>query len=285
VSRVSRVKPRTDDLASRSGTARAGGWRRGHVAAALAVVALLAGLGVLSVTTNPDEAPPPAPQQAAGGSEAEAEATQAPPGPALAGRNLVLIDVSASMGEQAEPGLTWLQATTGAVAAGVGAAPEATEVGIWVAGSRLQDERDWAELLPVGPLDERVGLATRRQLIQSNLGKMSAVPNDRLGLYDAMLAAFRTMNSTYQPDRVNAVVVLTVGRNDDPAGITLEDLIATLRNEFDPAHPVRINIISYGDRVDQSAFTRIADAMLGGVYTADSPQQAQELVRTAMSRP
>jgi NitT/TauT family transport system permease protein len=282
----SRAKPRAYDLASRSGTAGAGAWRHARVTAALVSVAALVSLGVFTVTATFHKTPPPAPQ-ATGVSEAGV--AQAPPGaapaPVPAGRNLVLIDVSASMGEQAEPGTTWLQAITRAVTAEVGPAPEATEVGVWVAGLRLQDDRDWAEVFPVGPLGDRLGAATRRQRIQSDLGQVGAMPDDRLGLYDTVLAAFRTMNSTYQPNRDNTVIVFTDGRNDDPAGITLENLVATLANEFDPARPVHVNIISRGDGVDRDALTRIADTTRGGVYTATSPQQAQELFRAAMSRP
>jgi ABC-type nitrate/sulfonate/bicarbonate transport system permease component len=281
---ASRAKPDTDDLASPSGTAGAGAWRHARVAAALVSVAVLVSLGVFTFTATVHEAPPPAPQDT-GVSEAGAAQAPAGPAPAPAGRNLVLIDVSASMGEQAEPGPTWLQATTRAVAAEVGPAPEASEVGVWVAGSRLQDERDWAEVFPVRPLGERLGQATRRQRIQSDLGQVGAMPDTRLGLYDAVLAAFRTMNSTYQPNQNNAVIVFTDGRNDDPAGITLENLIATLWNEFDPTHPVHVNIISCGDRVDHDALIRIADITRGGVYAAVSPQQTQELFRTVMSRP
>jgi hypothetical protein len=305
---ASRVKPRTGDLASRAepradrlasgrGTAGASagasagagaGWRD-YVSPALVGAVGLASLGGIVFMAYADATPPPAPQ-AAGVSEAEA--TQIPPGPTLvpapvpapADRNLVLIDVSASMGEQAEPGTTWLQATTRAVAAETGSAPEATEMGIWVTGSQFQDGRDWWQLLAVGPLGERVGPTTRRELIQSNLGQMGAMPDDRLGLYNAVLAAFRTMTGTYQPGRDNAVTIIIDGGNDDPIGVTLEDLVVTLGNEYDPTRPVRVNIINYGDKVDHEALTRIANATRGDVYDAASPQQAQELFRAATSR-
>jgi hypothetical protein len=271
--------------ADRGGTTGAGAGLRGRVAAALVGAAALAGLGVLAVTVNADEAQPPGPQPAAA-----SEAPQAPSGPAPASRSLVLIDVSASMDGQAGAGQTWLHAVTGAVAAGVGPAPEGTEVGIWLAGSRFQGERDWAELLPVGPLGERLGPATRRQLIQSGLGQVGAVPDDHLGLYDAVLAAFRAMNGTRQPDMGNTVVVFTDGTNDDPAGITLDDLLAVLGNEFDPARPVQIDIIDLGGTtgdgggVDRGALARIAAATRGGVYAAGSPQRTRELFGAAMPR-
>jgi EmrB/QacA subfamily drug resistance transporter len=278
-----------DEAAARGGTAGAGAGRRGRVAAALVGATALAGLGVFAVTADADETPPP-------GLQAAVDAAEAPPGPApaqaqaQASRSLVLIDVSASMGEPAGAGQTWLQAATGAVAAGVGPAPEASEVGVWLAGSHFQGERDWVELLPVGPLGERVGPATRRQLIQSGLGQLGAVPDDRLGLYDAVLAAFRAMNSTYRPDRRNVVVVFTDGTDDDPAGISLENLLAVLGDEFDPTRPVQVDVIGLGGAtgdgggVDRGALTRIADATRGGVHAADSPRQARELFGITMAR-
>jgi EmrB/QacA subfamily drug resistance transporter len=279
-------------LADRGGTAGAG--LRGRVAAALVGLAALAGVGVFAVTANVDEAPPPGPQAAAVSEAPQPpQAPQAPSNPVPASRSLVLIDVSASMGRQAGAGQTWLQAVTGAVSAGVGPGPESTEVGIWVVGSHFQGDRDWAELLPVGPLGEQIGPATRRQLIQSGLGRVSVVPDDRVGLYDSVLAAFQAMNSTYQPDQSNKVVVFTDGENDDTSGITLENLIAVLGDEFNPARPVQVDVISLGGATgddsatgdgggaDRGVLTRIAEATRGGVYAADSPQQVREFFRTA----
>jgi EmrB/QacA subfamily drug resistance transporter len=249
---------------------------RGRLVAALVGVAALAGMGVFAVAAN-SGAP-------SGGETVAAEPdTRTGSGAVTASRSLVLIDVSASTGGQAGAGMTRLQATTQAVAAGVGQAPESDEVGIWLIGSRFQGERDWAELLPVGPLGEQVGPATRRQLIQSNLGRVGAVPDDHLGLYDSVLAAFRTMNRTYQPGMGNAVVVFTDGKNDDPAGITLENLLTTLEKDYDPSRPVPIYIIGYGDGVDRGSLTGIAEATRGGVYAAGSPQQAHELFLAAVS--
>jgi hypothetical protein len=198
-------------------------------------------------------------------------------------RNVTLLDVSNSTNEKLVE-LTRLQATAQATEEVLALVPNDTEMGIWTFGTKLQGDNDWRELVPVGPLSDRSGQDTRRQQILSVLAELEAQRGPGPGLYDSVLAAFRMISRTYNPNVVNSVLVFTNGNNEDPNGITLPDLLTALRNEFNPAQPVQIIMVGYGSGVAGEGPQRIAEATGGKAYVVQSPQQIQEVVLDAISR-
>jgi von Willebrand factor type A domain len=99
-----------------------------------------------------------------------------------------------------------------------------------------------------------------------------------------VLAAFRMISRTYNPNVVNSVLVFTNGNNEDPNGITLPDLLTALRNEYNPTQPVQIIMVGYGNGVAGEGPQKIAEATGGKAYVVQSPQQIQEVVLDAISR-
>jgi hypothetical protein len=269
-----------DDAADSHRVGGAGG--RGRLVGAAAVLASLVGVAAFAVASpSPEDVNRAERTGQAGqaGYTEHAEHTGQAGGvvpPTV--RDLTLMDISASMGDDLGPGLTRLQATTQIIQRRSRLLPDDGDMGVWLMGSRLQGEKDWVQLLPVGALGEQLGTDTRRQLIQSGLGRVGAVTDDRTGLYDTILAAFREMNHTYRPGVVNSVLVFTDGPNDDPAGVSLEDLLATLRGEYDPAKPVHVTVIGYGGGVERGALGQIAQATGGGMQIVDGPEQLQAVL-------
>ena len=70
------------------------------------------------------------------------------------------------------------------------------------------------------------------------------------------------MLGDFDPTRINAVVLLTDGRNEDPNNNDLEALLQHLRagTEGENAQPVRIFAIAYGGDADLETLRRIAEA-------------------------
>ena len=63
----------------------------------------------------------------------------------------------------------------------------------------------------------------------------------RIHIYDTTLAAFQALQRSYAPQRINIVVLLTDGINDDPSGgINRAELLRRLKAEQDKERPVRI---------------------------------------------
>jgi Ca-activated chloride channel family protein len=102
------------------------------------------------------------------------------------------------------------------------------------------------------------------------------------GLYDTIWAAYQKAKAKYDPNRVNAVVVLTDGKNEDPNGISLDKLKANLRGAIDPKQPVAITTIGIGPDVDATALTQISRMAFSDYYGAPSPNDMTTVLARAL---
>jgi hypothetical protein len=126
-------------------------------------------------------------------------------------------------------------------------------------------------LVPLGPVAEPVGGFPDR-LAASTAAYRAMVPRTATGLYDTVLAAYRSASATYRPDAVNTVVVISDGANEDVGSITLERLLVELRRLYDPARPVYLVTLAYGAGADANALLRIANATDGLRFAAPDPR-------------
>lgn len=93
-------------------------------------------------------------------------------------------------------------------------------------------------------------------------------------LYDATWAAYDYMTKTYDPNYVNAVVVLTDGQNDNPkGGLNLDQLIAKLKASHNSDKPVQIVTISLSTQTDPAALKKISQTTGGLFYQVGAPDQ------------
>ncbi|MFI0352981.1 substrate-binding domain-containing protein [Actinomadura sp. 9N407] len=199
-------------------------------------------------------------------------------------RMLTLIDISGTMTEPIAPGTTRLQATARTAQGGLSMMANDTELGVWAFSTKLRGDQDWRELVELGPLGERIGSATRRQLALSALGAVRPKPTGDTGLFETLTAAYREMTKTYKPEFGNTVLLFTDGKgNDDPGGPSLGETLAELREITDPERPVQIIMIGVGRDVDTRELRRIAGATPGGVYVAESPDQIVKIFLQALS--
>jgi Ca-activated chloride channel family protein len=196
---------------------------------------------------------------------------------------LAVFDSSASM-TRVVPGSGGLTRMQVAVQAALGALPmyaDDSELGLWHFATQLDGDRDWVQLVPIGPLDEQIDGVSRRETLTSQINDIQ--PSTNTGLYDTTLAAFRTLSSEYAADKVNQVLLLTDGANDDPAGgISLQDLLTTIRAEFDPNRPVQIITIAYGEEANQSALRQISEATGAKSYTSLDPNDISQVLVDAL---
>jgi Ca-activated chloride channel homolog len=182
-------------------------------------------------------------------------------------RLLVLIDVSGSMDTATATGQTRVELARDAATTALQLYPESTHVGLWAFSIQQGPPDDWAELIPMGP----VGTPGRRAALQAAFASLPGRTDGGTGLNDTVLAAVRTMRALYDTDRVNSVVLLTDGRDEDPDGIGEEELLRELRTSADPARPVPVMAIGMGPDVDFPALQRIAEATGGKAYLAAAP--------------
>lgn len=198
----------------------------------------------------------------------------------LRSRMLAVIDVSGSMEEPAENGLRRIdifqQAAVGAMEKFSGE----VELGVWLFSTARNGEVDYEDVSPIAPLAD---LAHKQQIagiIQSLPGRLGGAT----GLYDTTLAAVQRVRESYDPEKVNTVLVITDGKNEDQNGIDLETLLAELERTNDPAKPVAVIMIGFGPDTDLAAMQRIAQATKGAAYSASKPEDLGTVLVDALSQ-
>ncbi|MEU8799848.1 substrate-binding domain-containing protein, partial [Spirillospora sp. NPDC048819] len=199
-------------------------------------------------------------------------------------RMLSIIDISGSMDRKIAPGATRLQSTIRTAQNGLSLLPDDSELGQWVFSTELEGERDWRELVSVGPLDERLGSATRRQLVLSAFAQTRVKEDGGTGLYETTIAAFDHMKRTYKPEYVNSILLWTDGKNEDREGPSLSETLEHIRRAYDPERPVLINMFGLGEGVDVNELRQIARVTGGDAYVAETPGQVQALFLKALSQ-
>lgn len=187
-------------------------------------------------------------------------------------RMTLVIDVSGSMrrpaGEQTRIELAYDAALTA-----LETLPPASEVGLWeFASDRGGRGTDWRELAPIRRLDATVGTTRQRDLLAQRFRELTKTVRGDTGLYDSLLAALRALRSGHRQGYAHSVVVLTDGINDDRSGISLPNLLATLKREQDPERPVRLVLVGMGPQADARSLRTVAEAAGGAAYLARDPK-------------
>jgi Ca-activated chloride channel family protein len=172
---------------------------------------------------------------------------------------LLVLDVSGSMGEPAGGGQSKLDLAKEAAINSLSLFAPDDDVGLWVFTTGLAGGADYQELIPVGPLGPHLD-EFKRQI-------RGLVPLNGTPLYTAVHASVEALRSQLDPSRINGVVVLTDGRNEDPRNSDLDGLLRYLDSELN----VRVFPIAYGADADLTTLTRIAQASRAAVYDASDP--------------
>jgi hypothetical protein len=197
-------------------------------------------------------------------------------------RMLALVDTSGSMREK-EGDKTRMALAGEAAQTAVSIFPNTSQVGLWTFGiDRGGPGQDWSEVIPIRQLDETVGGKPQRQVLGEALPGLVATAGGGTGLYDSLLAAYKQMVSTYAPGRVNSVILLTDGRNDDATGVSLEQLLGDISALKDPNKPVVIVTVGMGQDVDTAALSAVSTITGGKTYLARNPQDINQVFIDAL---
>ncbi|MFD0199777.1 MULTISPECIES: substrate-binding and VWA domain-containing protein [Saccharothrix] len=199
-------------------------------------------------------------------------------------RLLAVLDVSGSMAERMSNGQTRVEAAREAALTALGMLPDTSEIGLWAFSTNKKPPNDWIELVPVGPLGEPIAGAPRRVQLQKGAGNLPALVGGGTALHETALAAFRHVQQTYDPSKINSVTLITDGSNDDISSIDLPALVATLKQEADPARPVPMIMVGLGADADMNALRQIAEATGGKAYQAMEPEDIRGVLLDGISQ-
>ncbi|WP_232303772.1 substrate-binding and VWA domain-containing protein [Pseudofrankia sp. DC12] len=200
------------------------------------------------------------------------------------GNTLAVYDTSGSMDLPVanSGGKTRLQIAVGAADAAIPLFAKDSRLGLWQFSTRLDGNKPYRELVPVGPMSDEVGTGTREEALVAAVNGLKA--KGGTGLYATALAAFESLTAQYQPDKPNQVVLLTDGQNDDPtSSLTLTQLVSALKAEYNPKAPVHIITIGYGADADLDALRQISAATGSKSYPAQDPNSIFQVMVNALT--
>ncbi len=189
---------------------------------------------------------------------------------------LMVMDISGSMGEPVpEAGTDKLElAKQAAIGALDGFAPD-DEVGLWVFSTNQGDNSEpYRELVPIGPAKSTI------PVMKKDISQLLA--DGGTGLYSTLRAAQRESLKTLAPERINAIVLLSDGRNEYPPDTDLDGLLDQLSAESVDTS-VRVFTIGYGEAADTEALEAIAEASRGQYYEANDPTSIEKVLTSVLS--
>lgn len=226
---------------------------------------------------------------------------EVPPGPVLLGlldawatqrktaRVLLVLDVSGSMGEPADPedpgAGTKLDLAVRAVQDGLAKFKAEDLVGLRIfttgLGSTGGDEISFKDLSPIAPIGEN------RERLRNEVGSLT--PLNGTPLYEVVGVSHSQMVEQYESALINAVVILTDGVNDDgdpendksQFNTLIEQISRTSNGEN--ATPVRVFTIAYGVDADVGALQQISEASNATAYSASDATTIGEVFTAVVS--
>ena len=105
-------------------------------------------------------------------------------------------------------------------------------------------------------------------------------PNGNAPVYPAISRALADVRALHDPDRINAVVVLSDGAGTN---VGRQELLRAIKAEpVTEGTSVRIFTVAYGDDADAEALQEIASAS-GGAFFTGGPKDIKDVYRSISS--
>ncbi|WP_410613575.1 VWA domain-containing protein [Amycolatopsis sp. lyj-109] len=198
----------------------------------------------------------------------------------LSARVQVLIDVSGSMNAQVPgTGLNRMQVTMQAAAKAMHLFKPATQVRMLTFSTRLDGDKDYRELLPMASVAQHLAGGALEKL-----DRVTATPDGGTGLYDSVLDTYRTARREWEPGRLNLVIVMTDGRNEDAHSVSRAELLAELAKLQDARRPIPLIGVGIGPDADKAELDQLTAATGGQAFVAPDPAKITDVFFAALSR-
>lgn len=202
-------------------------------------------------------------------------------------RVMLVLDVSGSMKDPADPSDSGSETKLGlAQRAAVESLDEfkgSDDVGlrVFTTGLGPNQDQNFLDLLELQPM------STNRESLANKINDQ--LPLNATPLYEATATAYDQMVADYDPTRINAIVLLTDGQNDDgdrsDDDQQLQALLTKLREgtNGELAKPIRIFPIAYGQGADLDVLEQIAEATNAAAYDASDPATITKVFTAVVS--
>ncbi|MEU7608118.1 extracellular solute-binding protein [Micromonospora sp. NPDC049204] len=177
---------------------------------------------------------------------------------------LIALDTSGSMDVQVGTAGSRFQVASAAAGKGLALLNTEDRVGLWSFSSETPPKRPYREEVPLGDFDQK--------RIDSKIAGLKVAGGT--ALYATIRAAHQELRDRYDPQRINAIVVLTDGKNEYNPDNDLDRLLAEVA--LDPDRPVKVFCIAFDRDSDFATLDRIAKASSGKAFDATDPATIDE---------
>ncbi|WP_246364377.1 substrate-binding and VWA domain-containing protein [Nonomuraea rhodomycinica] len=196
---------------------------------------------------------------------------------------LVLADTSRHMAERVKD-TTRVGIALQAAKIGLRLFPDSTHMGMWEFADGLGGAKGYQERVSLGPITRPdTGQVVRRSVLDELTSTITAHPDRDSSLYDGILAGFREVTREYREEMNNTLLVITSGK-DDGRGVTLQELVGKLKDEWRPDRPVQIVVIAFGTGADRDSLGQITAATNGSLHVARQPGEIIDVFLAALAR-
>lgn len=186
-------------------------------------------------------------------------------------RVLFAVDVSGSMRDEIQPGVTKIQAAKDAVEGALGLFGYDDQVGI-----EGFSNRDGGALEP-GVVQPLASVKSQRESIASKVRGLT--PIAYTPLYEAVGLSVDTVASGYRSDAINSVILLSDGTNDTARPGTLQDAVAKVSQQSAAGKKIKVFTLAYGSQADTDALRKIAAASGGQYFDATDPTRIRDVLK------
>lgn len=150
----------------------------------------------------------------------------------------------------------------------IDALPGDSAVGLWTF-----DGAAGTSHVTIGPLSDAVGGEPREQVLTTTLDSLSSTSGGAVS-FTTLRLVYNEAMANFREGQPNSVLVITQGPHTDQT-LDSAGLQAFIEETFDPARPVAVNVIDFGDDADRPAWEAVAQTT-GGSYqnldTSASPE-------------
>ncbi|GAA4570453.1 substrate-binding and VWA domain-containing protein [Planotetraspora kaengkrachanensis] len=186
---------------------------------------------------------------------------------------LMVVDTSGSMGADVpDTGKSKLDLAKQAAINALSQFGPNDKVGLWTFSLNQDGAKDYRELVPLKKIAENE--------LTDRIGDL--IPNGGTGLHDTALASYQNVMSRRSDDTINAVVLLTDGKNEDNNSISLDDLLPDLDTEAGQ-DTVRLFTIAYGADADLDVLKRISQTTDAAAYDSREPGSIDRVFTAVIS--
>jgi hypothetical protein len=174
-----------------------------------------------------------------------------------------------------EGGKSRLANVTAALNARLQALPANSAVGLWTF-----DGVDGRSEVSTGPLSDPLNGQPRSAALTSSLNAQFASGGGAVS-FTTLRLVYDQFKANFRQGRSNSILVITAGPHTDQS-LDGQGLQQYIRNAFDPARPIAVNVIDFGTDSDRATWEAVAQAS-GGSYQNLASSAGPELT-TAVTR-